>query len=224
MYRVLIFVFLFLFSCLNSFAFGGRYIGLGLDNSKVSYPLFYRGTNPGETKQTIGYSGRSVSQGLAIIGGYGKKFSNNAYFGIEGQLLYQSPTDDFMTTNDSRVQNGPHSELGQWWGLNGRLGVVTADDKFMPYLLFGADFSQVFFYAGRKSDGTDLGDRKTTSNAPGWKTGAGLEYKLWSNTTFRGEYYVAKYREFSIVEEAHGGTLSFKPTNTVLRFAFAWYL
>lgn len=196
----------------NASVFDGSYVGLGLDRNSVQHRVEIKGSNFDQTVGSIGEDTK-VHIGGALFAGYGKKFENGAYAGIEAQVYY--PVKKRYYFADQYGDSNINYSVKPTAGLNGRFGIVGSNDKYMGYIIIGAEAAKY------KIDNT--ADYEAGGTQFGAKSGIGFEYALCEKTKLRLEMYQVAYKQKTL-DVGNGGFFEFKPVNNVARIGFSYAL
>jgi len=127
-----------------------------------------------------------------IQGGYNWQFDENFLFGIEGDIQGSS-IDGRLSINVDTPTDDFDADIGtslDWFAtLRGRAGWVN--DRFMVYGTGGVAWGRTTSSVNASIDGIDLlsgFDNEIENDRFGWTIGAGVEYALTDNITFKTEY------------------------------------
>ncbi len=206
----------------SGYAWGEAAPGVTADSANAATSLAIGDAPSGMSYDTAGY----VSGGQA---GYNFRHGR-ALFGVEadfglahiaGTGSVTSTVTPFNTTIDQRVD---------WFGtLRGRVGVVAAGN-LMLFASGGLAYGETKLNAavvGAVGSACAVATTCSIGSANGisigWTVGAGFEYALASNLTFRGEYLYVDLGERSVhtQETATGG---FTPFNYTVRSDFDFHV
>ena len=172
-----------------------------------------------------------------VQAGYNYQWDSNLLVGIEADI--QGSTIDGRVsatiTDATGMVFGPgtiNADAGtrlDWFGtLRGRVGYVQ--DQFVVYatggLAFGSATSSVF--AGLDPNPPFIDESETTDGRIGWTVGAGLEYALMENITFKTEYLYTDLGTDNLISADLGGgvtatldsTVAFHSVRAGLNFQF----
>lgn len=172
-----------------------------------SWTGFYIGANAGyggdqftltETESYYGvvspyqYSQSTNSSGFFVGGqiGYNYQFANNVVVGVETDLQWSNiEGSNTYTYSYAGVpyETGTRGASVDYFGtIRARLGY--AFDRFLPYITGGAAYGKTklsynYVYAGEGAESVS-----SSSTNWGWTIGAGAEYAITNNWTFKTEY------------------------------------
>ncbi|WP_454915514.1 outer membrane protein [Xanthobacter sediminis] len=162
-----------------------------------SWTGFYIGGNFGYAGDKFGYDLNALggiplgsvdfqSSGWTVGGqlGYNYQFANNVVVGLETDLQWSSISGQAGGIHLFSTNWIAKSSVDYFGTIRARLGY--AFDRFLPYITGGAAYGQVkasiepssFAAASSGSSGTEWG----------WTIGAGVEYAITNNWTFKTEY------------------------------------
>ncbi|MDC9824260.1 porin family protein [Devosia sp. ZB163] len=129
-----------------------------------------------------------------IQGGYNWQFDENFLFGIEGDIQGSS-IDGRVSINVDSGNDSFDADIGtslDWFAtLRGRAGWVN--DRFMVYGTGGVAWGRTTSSVNASYNNVDIFDEIGIDNEVendrfGWTIGAGVEYALTDNITFKTEY------------------------------------
>jgi outer membrane immunogenic protein len=186
-------------------------------NDQAAAALFADGGTPPSTS----FKSSGALGGLQL--GYNWQFDRNWLVGVEADfdgsgmkgsgsgagIITVGPT-PFTATVDERIE---------WFGtVRARLGYLPADN-LLTYVTGGFAYGRVE-HSGRYSAPSGVGfgaggysvncvvgaascfAGSSSSVASGWTAGAGLEYAIWKNVTFKAEYLYVSLGSKSVTETA----------------------
>lgn len=106
--------------------------------------------------------------------------------GLEADLQGSNVKAEF-SANDDEIIDGKMGTKLDWYGtVRARMGVV-ATDRFLAYATGGLAYGRTTTYAHDSIDGESFDVSKKKTKA-GWTIGAGAEYAVTDNVTFKTEY------------------------------------
>ncbi|MEP9355247.1 outer membrane protein [Xanthobacter sp. KR7-65] len=161
------------------FSWTGFYIGanVGYGGDKFTYDANFLG-GPALASASITSSGFFVGGQI----GYNYQFANNVVLGIETDLQWS----DISGTVDASIVGLPVLSVGSsidYFGtIRARLGYAI--DRFLPYITGGVAYGKT------ATDVSFLGVPLFSDSATswGWTIGAGGEFAITNNWTFKAEY------------------------------------
>ncbi|QRG08504.1 porin family protein [Xanthobacter dioxanivorans] len=160
------------------FSWTGFYIGanVGYGGDSFSYDVNLAG---------VPFADASITSSGFFVGGqigYNYQFANNVVLGLETDLQWS----DISGTVDASVLGLPVASFGSsvdYFGtIRARLGYAI--DRFLPYITGGVAYGKT------STDLTVLGVPLFSSSSTnwGWTLGAGGEFAVTNNWTFKAEY------------------------------------
>jgi outer membrane immunogenic protein len=138
---------------------------------------------------------------------------DNILFGIEGDIqgstidgrVSLSITDEqgiFLPDPGDTIDADAGTSLDWLATIRPRIGFVQ--DRFVVYATGGLAWGQTTSSINLSVDGTPLFDTSITNDRFGWTIGAGIEYALTDNITFKTEYLYTDLGSAEIVNEELG--------------------
>lgn len=194
----------------NVFAFGGSYVGFGLERSVGSFRVE---TVSNQSESILLTETRPLSYGISLLAGYGKTYWDDIYFGIEAQLNHRTAKNSINYDKTSSYRIKPFA------GLNGRVGIVSDNKKFLGYFLFGVDIAKYKF------DGVENQYTNPSSGIFfGRKGGFGLEYEFSEKCKVRIERYDVDYKGHKVGVYDQNGPLKFSSSEHNVKLGFIYDL
>lgn len=168
------------------FSWTGAYVGLnvGFGGGKAKHPI-----NLSDGAGTTFLDGSADLTSSGFLGGVQAGYNyqiDQWVVGVEADFQGSGIKGEGSFSVD--IPGGPSFDAKagtrlNWYGtVRGRAGVL-ATDRFLVYATGGLAYGQTKSYL--KADGDELSAKKTKA---GWTIGAGAEYAITDNVTFKTEY------------------------------------
>lgn len=186
--------------------YGGGYIGFsgGVSHYSSDVNSFISENGTSLSMSMDGISAEGLNFG--VFGGYGQTISSSKYFGLEGNIGFN--TADFkdsatITDGVDEVRAEDTLEANETYGFNVRLGQMVGD--WMVYGLAGWQWTNM----EQKSNLYDSASGQVASatgdeDFDGPRFGLGAEYQTQGQAFFRGEYTYTMYDEIGAFEPTEG--------------------
>jgi outer membrane immunogenic protein len=177
-----------------------------------SWTGFYIGANAGYGGNSLDFNEIEIYEGVSYYSnnasvnssgffaggqiGYNYQFSNNVVIGLETDLQWSGINGKYSDSESylsgSYSYNQSLSASVEYFGtIRARLGYAI--DRFLPYITGGVAYGKTktsFNYSATYEDSSyNWASASSASSVNwGWTIGAGLEYALTNNWTFKAEY------------------------------------
>ncbi|MDI4655787.1 outer membrane protein [Xanthobacter autotrophicus] len=174
------------------FSWTGFYIGANAGYGGDKFTLDEVNTYYGDYYSS---ESRSVNSSGFFVGGqigYNYQFANNVVVGVETDLQWTNIegkyTESYANYWGGLSNYSSGASVDYFGTIRARLGY--AFDRFLPYITGGAAYGKTAydisnFYVG---EGYDVWGGSASSTKWGWTIGAGVEYAITNNWTFKTEY------------------------------------
>ncbi|RYE49292.1 MAG: porin family protein [Hyphomicrobiales bacterium] len=204
----------------TAYDWNGFYVGVnaGYGGGLFAHP-FSLDDPPDSLPGTIDVTAGGFLYG--VQGGFNVQM-DNILFGIEADIqgstidgrvsLAIDDVDDVIGGIDT-VDVDAGTSLDWLATLRPRLGFVS--DRFVVYATGGLAYGQTTSSINVSINDTPLFDPSITNDRFGWTVGAGIEYALADNITFKTEYLYTDLGSAEIINEDLGGGTSFTMDSTV---------
>ncbi|MDI4663206.1 porin family protein [Xanthobacter autotrophicus] len=171
----------------TGFYIGGNF-GYGGDSVDFTEAEYYYGyLSPYSYSHSVNSSGFFVGGQI----GYNYQFANNVVVGLETDLQWsgiEGKSDFTESYYGVPYYSQNRSASVDYFGtIRARLGY--AFDRFLPYITGGVAYGKTAIsHSGGYTDGYYLYNGSDSSTNWGWTVGAGVEYAITNNWTFKTEY------------------------------------
>ncbi|MFG1319039.1 outer membrane protein [Xanthobacter autotrophicus] len=136
---------------------------------------------------------RSVNSSGFFVGGqigYNYQFANNVVIGVETDLQWSNIEGNYSANNATYYGYAESFNAGasvDYFGtIRARLGY--AFDRFLPYITGGAAYGKTKLDLNSTDSYGNFYTASGSSTNWGWTVGAGVEYAITNNWTFKTEY------------------------------------